>query len=135
MGFNNDGQAVASVEGNSSNRFLEYNQEVFNISNNIGHSEEPRIVKYGNIIYLVWIDDTSASRDIYFKKSTDNGCTFGPTINLGNDKGGSLDPQIGTSGNNVYMVWEHVPENNGSIFWIRSTDNGASFERVKNLGR
>ena len=56
------------------------------------------------------------------------------TIDLGNQKGGSVDPQIAVSGNNVYVVWEHTPENNGAIYFARSTDNGASFETSRNLG-
>ena len=38
------------------------------------------------------------------------------------------------SGNNLYVVWEHSPENNGAVFFTRSTDNGATFEKIKNIG-
>jgi hypothetical protein len=44
--------------------------------------------------------------DIFFKKSTDGGATFGDTINISNNAGLSENPQIASSGNNVYVVWK-----------------------------
>jgi hypothetical protein len=111
-----------------------YFRNTTNLSNNIGHSELPKLALYGNNVYVVWIDDTSGKRSIYFKSSIDNGCTFARTIELENQKGGSIDPKIAVSGNNVYVVWEHTPSNNGAIFFTRSTDNGTTFSSSKNLG-
>jgi len=37
-------------------------------------------------------------------------------------------------GNNVYVIWENTPENNGQIFFIRSTDGGYKFSNPVNLG-
>lgn len=101
LGFNNTVHAVEYVDSNSTKSIGGYNNEVFYISNNTGHSEEPQIIKNENNIYILWIDDTSGSRNIYFKKSSDNGCTFSPTIDLGIRKGGSLDPKMLVSGNYV----------------------------------
>ena len=44
---------------------------------------------------MVW-NDTSADDkgDILFAKSTDNGQTFGPEINLSNDTGKAPQPEI-----------------------------------------
>jgi hypothetical protein len=123
-------ESTNKIDQNSANYF----SNTTNLSNNIGHSELPQLALYGNNVYVVWIDDTSGKRSIYFKRSTDDGCTFGSTIDLGNQKGGSIDPKIAVSGNNVYVVWEHTPGNNGAIFFTRSTDNGATFSSSKNLG-
>ncbi|HEY9490684.1 MAG TPA: N,N-dimethylformamidase beta subunit family domain-containing protein, partial [Nitrososphaeraceae archaeon] len=51
-----------------------------------------------------------------------------------NQNGGSIDPKMAVSGNNVYVLWEHTPGNNGGIFFTRSTDNGGTFSSIKNLG-
>ncbi len=134
VGYGNTIHSEEIVDMNNTKSTTGYNDEIFYISNNTGHSEEPQIIKNGTNIYMLWIDDSSASRNIYFKKSSDNGCTFGPTIDLGVGKGGSLDPKMVVSGNYVYVIWEYTPENNGMIYWTRSADNGASFEKVKNLG-
>ena len=126
----NSFESTNKIEQESANYF----SNTTNLSNNIGHSELPQLALYGNHVYVVWIDDTLGKRSIYFKRSTDNGCTFGHTIDLGDQKGGSMDPKIAVSGNNVYVVWEHTPGNNGAIFFARSTDNGTTFSSSKNLG-
>src|SRR6188474_3391165 len=124
----------SSKNANKIDQDSSYDIDTTNLSNNIGHSELPQLMSYGNNVYVVWIDDTSGKRNIYFKRSTDNGCTFGPTIELGNQNGGSIDPKMAVSGNNVYVLWEHTPGNNGGIFFTRSTDNGGTFSSIKNLG-
>ena len=48
--------------------------------------------------------------------------------------GGAFDPRIASYGNNVYVIWENTPENNGQIFFIRSTDGGYKFSNPVNLG-
>ena len=47
-----------------------------NLSMNQGHSENPEIVTDGTYVYTLWLDDTAGNRDIYFKRSVDNGSTF-----------------------------------------------------------
>jgi hypothetical protein len=107
---------------------------ITNISNNKGHSELPKLTVIGNNVYVVWIDDSSGKRDIYFRKSTDKGCNFGPIIDASNQNGGSVDPQIAATGNNIYLIWEHTPGNNGAVFFTRSIDNSVTFETVRNMG-
>jgi N,N-dimethylformamidase beta subunit-like protein/BNR repeat protein len=107
-----------------------------NLSSNAGHSENPQIVTNGKYVYILWLDDTAGNRDVYFKMSADNGTTFGDTINVSHNAGGSLNPTIVVtkSSGTVYMVWEHIPGGNGQIYFARSTDNGATFEKPVNLG-
>src|SRR5437867_4206393 len=121
------------VNGSKPNQNSTDHNLIFNLSNNTGHSEHPKVAVDGNNVYVVWADDTFGTRDIYFRKSTDNGCTFGETIDISNLNGGSVDPQIAASGNNVYVLWEHTPENNGAIFFTKSSDNGNSFEKARNI--
>ena len=64
-----------------------------------------------------------------FRASIDNGQTFGPKINLSNTTGvDSLDPSIGTSGNNVYVSWwERANQTSNEPVMIVSNDNGQTF--------
>ncbi|HSA72764.1 MAG TPA: N,N-dimethylformamidase beta subunit family domain-containing protein [Nitrososphaeraceae archaeon] len=132
--FENTSEASLSKDSSYKIGSIQDNNELFNISNNTGHSEESQIIEKDNNIFVVWLDDSSGSRDIFFKKSSDYGCTFNPTIDLGTKDGGSLDPRVALSGNNIYVVWENTPASNGAIFFTRSSDNGDSFEKAKNLG-
>jgi hypothetical protein len=107
-----------------------------NLSTNPGHSQNPEIVTDGAYVYTLWMDDTHGNKDIYFKRSVDNGITFGNTINLSNNPGGSLNPRMvaSRSTSNLYVVWEHIPGNNGEIFFTRSTDSGQTFEKPIVIG-
>jgi len=102
---------------------------VSNLSNDSDHSTAPFVVKSGNKVYVVWANEVN---DIFFKRSTDNGATFGPTKNLSNDPGGK--PRMAASGNSVYVVWEGEGSSGSrDIFLARSTDGGNNFESPVNL--
>jgi predicted RNA-binding protein with PIN domain len=112
-----------------------------NISNNTGLSEHPQIAAYGNNVYVVWADDTSITdREILFTKSTDGGSTFSKPINISNNTGDSYNQEITVLGNNVYVVWYDYQDSSSgnksssSIFFKSSTDGGATFSSIKNLG-
>jgi N,N-dimethylformamidase beta subunit-like protein len=123
------------ISSHTDKNYLRYlnGYNLTSLSDNKGHSELAKLTTIGNKVYAVWIDDSSGQRDIYFRKSIDNGCNFGATIDVNSQKGGSTDPQIATSAENVYLVWEQTPGNNGAVFFSKSTDNGTSFERIRNI--
>jgi hypothetical protein len=104
-----------------------------NLSNTSGNSTDPRIAVHHNNVYLVWIDDTTGNGDIYFKRSVDNGTTFGSTENLSNNPGNSTNAQIALSQDNVYLVWSDDTSGNGDIYFKRSVDNGTTFGSTENL--
>jgi hypothetical protein len=104
-----------------------------NISNNPGNSTDARIGTYQNNVYLVWTDDTTGNKEIYFKRSVDNGTTFGSIENLSNNPGNSTDARIGTYQNKVYLVWTDDTTGNGDIYFKRSVDNGTTFAETENL--
>ena len=104
-----------------------------NISNSPGNSTDARIGVYQNNVYLVWTDDTTGNKEIYFKRSVDNGTTFGSSENLSNNPGNSSDARIGTYQNKVYLVWTDDTTGNGDIYFKRSVDNGTTFAETENL--
>src|ERR671919_165659 len=103
------------------------------ISNTPGNSTDPKIALYNNNVYVVWSDDSTGNGDIYFKRSVDNGTTFGSLENLSNTPGNSTDPKIGLHNNNVYVVWSDDSTGNGDIYFKRSVDNGTTFGSLENL--
>ena len=89
----------------SSNGGLAFSNAI-NLSNNSATSQKPQISSSGNNVYVVWEDNTLGNTDILFTASNNSGTTFGSSINLSNNSGTSSSPQIFSSGNNVYVVWE-----------------------------
>ena len=56
-------------------------------------------------MYVVWVRRCRCRYDVYFKRSTNGGASFGSTINLSNDDNSSVSPEIAVVGDNVYVVW------------------------------
>ena len=104
-----------------------------NLSNNTSFSDSFHIAISGSNVYVVWTDDATGNGDIYFKKSMDNGTSFGNIENLSNDNGKSYGARIVVSGNNVYVVWNDGSTGKGDIYFKRSADNGTSFSSTQNL--
>jgi hypothetical protein len=107
---------------------------IIDLSNNkAGEATEQHIVKQGNSVYVVWSEDD----DVFFKRSTNGGTSFGSTINLSDDDDISNTPDITAIGNNVYVVWTNSEEKGGNaqeqLFFKRSTDNGQTFGSVKKI--
>ena len=107
--------------------------DIENLSNNDGRSDEPQIAAVGVNVYVVWRDNSSGKDQIYFKRSSDTGNSFNTTENLSNSNGSSTDPQITATGNNAYIIWSDTTTGNGDIYFKSSTDNGTSFSFPKNL--
>ena len=103
------------------------------LSNTPGNSTDPEIALYNNNVYVVWSDDSTGNGDIYFKRSGDNGTTFGSLENLSNTPGNSTDPEIALYNNNVYVVWSDDSTGNGDIYFKRSGDNGTTFDSTNNI--
>src|SRR5829696_3153595 len=104
-----------------------------NLSNNTSYSDSFHTAISGSNVYVVWSDNATGNGDIYFKRSVDNGTSFGNTENLSNDNGKSYGAQIVISGNNIYVVWADDSTGNGDIYFKRSVDNGTSFGSTQNL--
>jgi hypothetical protein len=103
---------------------------IINLSSNPGDSYEPHIALAGNKVYVIWVDGTPGSYgnpDILFKRSTNGGNTFGPTLNLSNNPGISSEPEMAVTANKVYVVWRDNTPGTEEILFKRSINGGASF--------
>ena len=84
----------------------DFDPTTINLSNNpaaVG-SFNSEIAVSGNNVHAVWAHAFSGNSEILYKRSTDSGATFGPSINLSNNPGFSLSPSITVSGNNVHVL-------------------------------
>lgn len=88
----------------------------------------------GSNRFVVW-EDSLGNSDIFFSRSTDNGVTWQPAVNLSNNPGRSLYPQIVVSGSSVHVVWHQDSSDytSGDVFIRSSTNNGATWGAKINL--
>jgi hypothetical protein len=104
-----------------------------NLSQNEGRSVLPEIAVSGQTLHIVWQDDTPGNREILYRRSRDSGGTFETIRNLSQNSGRSLSPAIVALGNQVYVAWDDTTPGNHEIFFIGSSDAGASFSAALNI--
>jgi hypothetical protein len=111
-------------------------QTVKNLSNNAGQSEFADMVVSGANLYIAWSQQNTAQTqvDILLKRSTDNGVTWKPAVNISNmNSGDSTFPQVAVSGSSVFVVWQDDTPGNNDILFRRSIDSGNTWQTIKNL--
>jgi hypothetical protein len=116
----------------STNNGASFGSEV-NLSSNGGSSFDPDLDVTGKNVYVTWVDDTPGNNDILFRKSTNEGDSFGSTKNLSSNGGDSDNPQISSIGTSVRIVWQDDTQGNSDIFFKASGNRGDSFGSTRNL--
>ncbi len=89
----------------------------------------------GSNVYVVWPSNATGHLEILFRASIDNGQTFADKINLSNTPNvDSIDPEIATSGNHVYISWWEDYGNGTRVPFLKaSNDDGQTFGSVLSL--
>jgi hypothetical protein len=93
------------------------------------------IATSGNNVYIAWPSNQTGHLEILFRASSDNGQTFIDKVNLSNTPNvDSIDPQLSTSGNHVYVSWWEDYGNGTRVpFFTASNDNGRTFQSAMAL--
>ncbi len=101
---------------------------------NSGDSDDSVIaVDSNNHLHVVWADDTPGNKEIYYKKSTDEGSSW-TTKRLTWNSGWSYYPAIAVDSNNhLHVVWMDRTPGNREIYYKKSTDGGSSWITNKRL--
>jgi len=106
-----------------------------NLSNNTGFSEHPQIASVGNIIYIVWVDDSSGEREIMFCKSSDSGKTFSNSTIVSQNSMGPYHVELAAEGQSVYIVWNSFDKEMRNIILLsKSDDAGKTFAELREIG-
>jgi hypothetical protein len=97
------------------------------LTNQIDISRNPSLSVYTSNVFVVWDDFRHGNFEIFCKRSTDGGVTWGFDIRLTNNAAGSFNPSISVSGSNVHVAWWDERDSNPEIYYKHSSDNGASW--------
>jgi len=100
------------------------------LTNNPAWSGNPSVAVSGSVVNIVWFDDRDGNYEIYYKRSTDAGFSWGSDIRLTTDSASSYNPSIAVFGSNVHVVWHNFigGDNKEKIYYKRSTDFGVSWD-------
>ena len=88
----------------------------------------------GGALLVVWSDDTPGNYEIYYKRSTDGGITWGAAKKLTSTSLESILPAIAIdSSNAIHVVWEDYTPGNPELYYKRSADGGATWSALQRL--
>ena len=109
--------------------------EDMRISNTTEFSVQPTVVASGAGVHIIWMDNRDGNYEIYYKKSTDNGATFGADVRLTNQTADSQSPSVSMSGSAIHVAWYDERDGNREVYYKHSLDNGVTWsadERITN---
>lgn len=88
-----------------------------------------RLDPSGYVLHMTWEDTRDNATEVYYKRSPDDGVTWGPDIRLSNLSAGSVEPEprIGTDGKSVLVFFSNKTSTGQHIFYASSSDAGANF--------
>lgn len=125
----NDGES-GEVDLLNQSRLIEFD-DIVNLTNNNEDSVYGQVGSSNNNTYVVWQEsvpgNTDRNYEIFFKKSSDDGNSFGERIQLSDNIGFSEHPQMASENNNVYVVWADDTNVNKQIYFKKSNNGGNSF--------
>ena len=98
------------------------------LTRDTSYSYYPSLAVFGSDVHAVWEDGRDGNSEIYTKRSTDAGSTWGPDVRLTNDPASSSIPSVAVTGSNVHVVWSDYRDGDLEIYTKRSTDGGASWD-------
>lgn len=78
-------------------------------------------------IHVVWFDRRDANDEIYYKRSTDGGTSWGQDTRLTYEPMNSRYPSLASSGSKLHVAWYDFRDGNSEIYYKRSTDGGTSW--------
>jgi len=86
------------------------------LTNTSGTSGQPALAADGSDVYLTWHDSTPGNSEVYFRKSADNGSTWGATKRLTYSDAASGLTDVAVNTVNVYVVYTDLTGGDGEIF-------------------
>jgi len=105
------------------------------LSGTSGGSYAPSMAAYsaGNLL-VFWIDSTPGNYEVYQKRTTDGGTTWTKSQRLTWTSGDSWWPAnaVDSSGG-LHVVWYDDTPGNSEIYYMKSTDGGATWTKAQRL--
>lgn len=81
----------------------------------------------GSLVHVVWDDQRDGYRTIYYKRSEDEGITWGEDTRITNYFSVSWVPCVRTTGADVYIVWVDQRDEDNEIYFKHSPDDGLTW--------
>lgn len=97
---------------------------------NYGFCDFPNIAVSGSFVHIIWLAKYSLGNyHIGYRRSTDAGITWGPSILLGGNVNARENLSLAVSGTYLHVVWhDYEHGSDPEIYYKRSIDGGTTWE-------
>jgi hypothetical protein len=90
------------------------------LTDTTGDSGWPSIAVAPPFIHVTWEDQRDGNREIYYRRSINNGQNWDPYIRQTNNTSMSRLPSIAVSSSFVHIIWQDGRDGNGEIYYKRN---------------
>lgn len=97
------------------------------LTNDTLPSMDPTIEAVGSVVHVFWENGLYDKEEIYYKRSTDGGSTWGVDTRLTNSDGFSGYSSASISGSLIHLVWFDMRTGKYQVFYKCSTDGGTNW--------
>ena len=102
---------------------LTYNSD----SSYTGLNCAPSVAASGDTVHAIWRDLRDGNFEIYYKRSTNGGASWGPDTRLTTNPANSVYPALAIADSIVHIVWKDDRDGKNELYYIRSTNYGQSW--------
>jgi hypothetical protein len=106
---------------------------VFQISNALGRSEDPSIACGGGSVHLAWNDNRTGIMETWYRRSSDNGVTWGPETQLTHSTVFCYFPVLHVNGSDVDLAYGDRQTEDYEIHFMQSTDFGVTWDSSQQM--
>ncbi len=115
---NRDGSEFEIYYKRSTDGGLNWDDDV-RLTNDINASDYANIAADSNCVHVVWEDDRTGAYEIYYKRSTDGGVSWGEDTRLTNNASSAI-PCVAASASSVHVVFNDSRDGgSGEIYYKR----------------
>ena len=97
------------------------------LTNNGSKSTYPAIATDGSEIHIVWVDERHGRGEVYYKRSTDGGDSWGSDVRLTFDDQSCYSPTIAVNDDSLHVTWQDDRDGNKEIYYKRSNNGGTTW--------
>jgi hypothetical protein len=96
-------------------------------------SGNPSLAVAGETVHIVYFESFDEDSDIHYMRSTDGGVTWSPDTQLTTNTSMQDFPSIAVQDSIVHIVFHDEKDGNWEVYYLRSTDNGITWDPEKRL--
>lgn len=101
-------------------------QQDIKITYNLAGPGSPSVSASGLVVHVVWQDFRDGDWEIYYKRSTDSGTSWGGDTRLTNNSSYSELPSVSVSGSAVHVLWSDNRDGNLEIYYKRNPNGNVT---------